>query len=95
MSASCNRSTAWSAARMRSAIMLTTLSALLLAGCASVAHQPPASSKTFSDALYACRSMQPNRLKGKFQLPPSHPRIAACLERRGWNESGGQLEGSR
>ena len=75
------------------AVLLTLVATFATAGCASLAGPHPHPSSTFDDALHTCRTMQPNRVTRKFQLPPTDPRISACLERHGWKADGTQLPG--
>ena len=44
--------------------------------------------ETYPDALHSCRLMQPNRTLRKSSLSPTHPLVAACLERHGWTPEG-------
>lgn len=46
--------------------------------------------ETYPDALHSCRMMQPSRTLRKSSLSPTHPLVAACLERHGWTPEGGR-----
>jgi len=72
------------------------LFALLLSGCVidpvsddgtPAPGQPP----NFQQALRTCRLQQPGRLNRRVHVPPTHPRVAACLQRYGWQADGAPL----
>ena len=64
------------------------LSTALLAGCATPSDQREGAYLTYQDALSACRQKQPGRASRKFTLPSTHPHVAECLKRHGWNTDG-------
>lgn len=51
-------------------------------------------SGNFSQALSVCRLQQPGRVNRRVHLPPTHPRVAACLERNGWLPNGTPVRGT-
>lgn len=73
------------AARFITGICLATA---LLGGCATPIDQREDSYLTYQDALSACRQKQPGRASRKFRLPSTHPHVAECLRRNGWNTDG-------
>ena len=63
-----------------------------MSGCATPLDQSEESYQTFPNALSACRQQQPHRHGQKYRLPPTHPKIAACLKRHGWRTDGSRLD---
>ena len=45
----------------------------------------------FGDDLRACQSLLGGRIDQRRQVPAAHPRVAACLQRRGWASDGTPL----
>lgn len=70
-------------------ILLATAAAIT--GCTSLTARHAHPIATFSEALNSCRSMQPNRLMDKRQLPPTNSRISECLQQHGWTADGNRL----
>jgi hypothetical protein len=60
-------------------------------GCANLVTKQADQNATFPESLHSCRSLQPGRATRKFQLPPTHPQIAECLSRHGWNPEGTRI----
>jgi hypothetical protein len=74
--------------RLRSELSAIALAALLLGGCATPLDHREDLYTTFQGALSACRQQQAGRGIRKFRLPPTHPHVAECLKRHGWNSNG-------
>lgn len=45
----------------------------------------------FEDDLRACQSLLGGRMAQRRQVAATHPRVAACLQRRGWASDGTPL----
>lgn len=75
-------------ARLSPVVVLAAVG-LIAGGCAaSSSMREPRNGESFSQALHVCRMKQPGRTNRRLQLPPSQPRVAACLRRRGWSPEG-------
>lgn len=79
------------------AVLSILAAALILSGCilnlganASSPTSPERSTTTgeFQKALSSCRLQRPGRINRRVHLPASHPEVARCLKRRGWNTDG-------
>ena len=46
----------------------------------------------FPEALGICRMQQPGRVNRRVHLPSTHPGVARCLRRRGWNSDGSRIQ---
>ena len=51
----------------------------------------PARDAGFEADRHACQSMLGGRLSQRRQVAATHPRVAACLQRRGWASDGTPL----
>jgi len=75
---------------MRSSITRSALvgaATLVLSACVFTPADEPRS-HGFYNALQLCRLQQSGRANRRVHLPPTHPGVAACLERRGWTPDG-------
>ncbi|MBK6674604.1 MAG: hypothetical protein IPM70_05435 [Proteobacteria bacterium] len=61
----------------------------LLAACSAAQPVKSGTRSSFQEDLKACRFQQGGGLVFRRRsLPPTHPRIADCLQRRGWTPEG-------
>ena len=66
----------------------------LLVGCASLPQDRHVEARSFKTTLLECRVDQPQAARG-LQLPATHPAVAACLLRHGWNTDGTPADPAR
>lgn len=62
-----------------------------LGGCILFDAQSARTAETFPEAVGICRMRQPGRMNRRVHLPPTHPGVAGCLRRRGWNPDGSRI----
>lgn len=69
---------------------LAVAAALAIAGCVGNVSQPSAAiqSLNYEQTLHKCRKAQPGRLNHRLLAPPTHPGVARCLRRHGWQPDG-------
>lgn len=76
--------------RFQSIAALCLLAGLcLLPACSAAQPGKSGARPSFQDDLKVCRFQQGGgQVFRRRSLPPTHPRIADCLERRGWTPEG-------
>lgn len=60
-----------------------------MAGCATPRFE------SFAEAVHSCRQMQPGPTLWKGRRPTTHPLVAECLDRHGWNPDGSRISAPR
>jgi hypothetical protein len=66
----------------------------VLSGCATPLEYREDLYETFPDALQTCRHKASGRLAQRMNLPATHPHVADCLKRHGWQTDGSRIESS-
>lgn len=69
-------------------IVLAGAAVAMSAGCVSQPGQGEHKYGTFQEALSSCRHEQGGRAIRRANIPPTQPRVAACLKDHGWNPDG-------
>jgi len=64
------------------------LATLMIGACATPLDNREELYATYQGALSTCRQQQGGRGNRKYRLPSTHPHIAQCLKRHGWNSDG-------
>ena len=63
----------------------------VLSGCATPLEYREDLYETFPDALQTCRHQASGRLAQRRNLPATHPHVADCLKRHGWQTDGSRI----
>lgn len=77
--------------RMAIRVLIGLAATAALGGCILFEAENERAVETFPQALGICRMRQPGRVNRRVHLPPTHPGVAGCLRRRGWNPDGSRI----